>query len=67
MKKTMRAAGVLAGAWLIAMTLGMDLAAVRPAKPEARDLFGYVYQLLARTFASLKMDQIALAALFAAA
>lgn len=67
MKKIIRGAGVLGGAWLIAMTLGMDLAVVRPARPEAIDLFGYVYQLIARTFASLTLDSLSTAALFAVA
>jgi len=67
MRKTLRGAGVLTGAWLIAITLGMDLAAARPARPEATELVGYLYQLIARTFASLTLDRLSLAALFAAA
>lgn len=62
MKKVLQGAGVALGAGLITLTLGMDIAPARAARPEATDLFGYLYQLAARTFASLTMDRVALAA-----
>ena len=64
MRKVVKGAGVLVSAGWIAATLGMEIAPARAARPEATDLFGYLYQLAARTFASLTMDRVALAAVF---
>lgn len=52
-------------ACLMAMVPWLDLAVARKARPDAVDLFGYLYQLIARTFASLAADRLA-AALLAA-
>lgn len=37
----------------------LNLAPARKALPDAGDLFGYVYQLVARTFAALEVDRLA--------
>lgn len=67
MKKYLQGAGCFGSAMLIALSLGMDLAPARAARPQAIDLFGYVYQLIARTFASIALDRLALAAVAVAA
>jgi len=62
MKKVLKGTGVAPGAGLITLTLGVNIAPARAARPEATDLFGYLYQLVSRTFASITMDRVALAA-----
>ena len=46
---------------------GADWTVQRPALPEARSLWGYAYQLLARTAAAFTMEPLTAAILFAAA
>jgi len=67
MKKALYSIGRLAGALLICAAFALDLSPARAARPEAVDAFGYVYQLLARTFASVTMDRVVLTAMFALA
>lgn len=55
----------IGAALLMTAALSLDLGVVRAARPEAVDLFGFVYQILARTFDSVKMEPVALAAVFA--
>lgn len=61
-----RRAGMLGCAGLMAAAPWLNLAPARKALPDAGDLFGYVYQLVARTFASLEVDRLAAALLLAA-
>ena len=54
-----RRAGMLGCAGLMAAAPWLNLAPARKALPDAQSLFGYVYQLIARTFASLEVDRLA--------
>lgn len=54
----------LGAAMLGVMALGMDLSVPRAARPEAIDLFGYVYQMIARTFSSFLLDPLTASILF---
>ena len=58
-----RRAGVLLCALLMAAAPWLDMAPARNARPDASDFFGYVYQLIARTFASFQVDRLAAALL----
>lgn len=65
-KGWIRRAGMLGCAGLMAAAPWLNLAPARKALPDAQSLFGYVYQLIARTFASLEVDRLAAALLLAA-
>ncbi|MDY2656603.1 MAG: hypothetical protein SOV75_06260 [Candidatus Limiplasma sp.] len=56
-------AGVLLCAGLMTMAPWLDMAPARNARPDASDFFGYVYQLIARTFASFQVDRLVAALL----
>lgn len=56
-------AGVLLCAGLMTMAPWLDMAPARNAQPDASDFFGYVYQLIARTFASFQVDRLVAALL----
>ncbi len=58
-----RRAGVLLCALLMTAAPWLDMAPARNARPDASDFFGYVYQLIARTFASFQVDRLAAALL----
>ena len=58
-----RHAGVLLCALLMTAAPWLDMAPARNARPDASDFFGYVYQLIARTFASFQVDRLAAALL----
>ena len=54
---------MLGCAALMAAAPWLNLAPARKALPDAQSLFGYVYQLIARTFAALEVDRLAAALL----
>lgn len=56
----------LTAASLMALAPGIDLSVARNARPDGTDLFGYLYQLLARGFASVDENRLTVAVLFAA-
>lgn len=53
-------------AWSMVYAVGSDWTVQRPALPEARSLWGYVYQLLARTASAFTMEPLVAAVLFVA-
>lgn len=46
------------------LALGLDMGVARKARPDATDIFGYSYQLIARTAASISMDRLTAALVF---
>ena len=62
----MKQAGLVGCAVMMAAAPWLNLAPASKARPDAEDIFGYLYQLIARTFASLEVDRLAAALTLAA-
>lgn len=63
-RKALRTAALALSAMLSSIAIGLDMAVVSKLKPDAYDLGGYIYQLIGRTFESMKSDPISAACVF---